>query len=179
MHVSLFFIVQLFLRTNQITLTYGIISSREVSIVNSYESCRKQSFLSLKKQGFRCKEVLISMDATYYLDNSGYWDTEFEWSFADTMLTTTFVSFKTKLSYWRDTISPRIFSVSEEWNTRWLTQPVAHNLMSMVVSEKDVSHSTSNLLLVRILADPRTLMNSNYKVKFEIVQALCVDSNLI
>ena len=104
------------------------------------------------------------MDATYYLDNTGYFDTEFEWSFADTMLTTTFVSFKTKLTYWRDEVSPRIFTLTKEWNKQWQSQPVAHNLMSMVVSEKDVSHSSSNLLLVRILADPRALMNSNYKV---------------
>lgn len=142
---------------------YNRLDETTVSITVSYKSCRRQRYLSLNADD-NCKEVLVSMDAVYHLDNAGYWETEFEWSFADTMLSANFVSFKTKLTDWKEKHARNIFMQAKEWNFMWADQPVARNLMSMVVSENNVGDSASSLLLVRVLADPKAIMNSNYKV---------------
>lgn len=104
------------------------------------------------------------IDQLYYLDNSGYWDTRFEWAFADTMLSTEFVGFTTTVSTWKNTLAPALFQQYENWNTKWATQPVVANLLSMVTAEADVGGSSSSLLLARVVADPKILMGSSYRV---------------
>jgi len=52
---------------------------------------------------------------------------------------------------------PQVF---DNWNTKWSTKPSVDNLMAMVVSEGKVSGE--KLLLARVAADPKSLMNSNY-----------------
>lgn len=135
-----------------------------------YSKCKAANYLSLKTEHdpisstTLCNNVLISIDSTFYLDNSGYWDTKFEWAFAETMLSTSFVGFSTTVSTWENKLSPNIYAQFEKWNVRWTKQATAYNLMSMVVAEKNVGEDPKSLLLARVLADPKSLMNSNYKV---------------
>lgn len=112
-----------------------------------------------------CQNVLISIDSTFYLDNSGFWDTKFEWAFAETMLSADFVGFSTTVSAWQNDLSPNMYAQFEKWSVRWEKQASVDNLVSMVVAEKNVGKSSKSLLLARVVADPRSLMSSDYKVR--------------
>jgi uncharacterized membrane protein len=58
---------------------------------DSYIRCVEQTYLNLAKKyspdgKSLCDEVPITMNDVYMIDDSGYWDTSFEWAFADAQL---------------------------------------------------------------------------------------------
>ena len=71
-----------------------------------------------------------------------------------------FVDFSTSSSDWEDLYAKEFWKVFDSWNTKWANKPTVDNLMAMVVSEGKVSGD--KLLLARVVADPKSLMNSNY-----------------
>jgi hypothetical protein len=86
------------------------------------------------------------------------------------MTSANFVDFQTSTTQWADSYAIELWKVYDTWNTKWATQPSVDNLMAMVVSERKVTGK--RLLLARVLADPKALMDSNY------VDALAVNSQL-
>jgi len=82
-----------------------------------------------------------------------------------------FVDFTTTYAEWQASYATDLWKVYNAWNTKWATQASVDNLMSMVVSERKVEGK--RLLLARVLADPKALMDSNY------VDVLAVNSELV
>jgi hypothetical protein len=106
----------------------------------------------------------------YQLDDAGYWDTSYEWAFGDTMLSGAFVDFKSTLSAWTgnyskdgvqfQSYSRELYMVFDTWNNKWQSQASVDNLMSMVVAERKVAGYS--LLLARVVADPKAIMDSSF-----------------
>jgi hypothetical protein len=75
------------------------------------------------------------------------------------MVSGAFVDFQTTIMEWPE-YSKELWAVFEGWNNKWEEKPSVDNLMAMVVSERKVTGK--RLLLARVLADPKALMDSNY-----------------
>jgi hypothetical protein len=117
----------------------------------AYETCRDVRYLSIGMSP-TCVEVRKSINDVFRLDDSGFWDSKYEWAFADSMVSGAFVAFKTTDTEW-PTYAKDMWNVLDEWNDKWASQPAADNMLSMVVSEQKVPGKS--LLLARILADPK------------------------
>jgi hypothetical protein len=135
-----------------------------------YSASEQMRFLSLTAAGGVCENVLIGMSDVYQLDDAGYWDTSYEWAFGDTMLSGAFVDFKSTLSAWTgnyskdgvqfQSYSRELYMVFDTWNNKWQSQASVDNLMSMVVAERKVAGYS--LLLARVVADPKAIMDSSF-----------------
>jgi len=123
-----------------------------------YEDCRRVRYLSLVPED-TCVEVKRSINDVFRLDDSGYWDSSYEWAFADSMVSGAFVAFQTTADEWPK-YARDMWNVLDEWNEDWQYKPAVDNMMSMVVSERKVAGKS--LLLARVLADPKALMDSSY-----------------
>ena len=129
------------------------------TFISGYTSCRAIRYLSLVENNL-CSDIKLSMNDQYSLDDNGFWDTTYEWAFSDTMVAGAFVDFSTSQTEWEGAYAKELWKVFDNWNNKWSTQPSVDNLMAMVVSEGKVSGD--KLLLARVVADPKALMNANY-----------------
>ena len=57
---------------------------------DAFLKCLEIEYLSLKESP-TCDQVTIAMNDVFIIDDSGYWDTAFEWAFADSQLAAAFV----------------------------------------------------------------------------------------
>jgi hypothetical protein len=65
-----------------------------------YLACMDIRFLSLVQTPVYCVEVKNAINDKYALDDSGYWDTFYEWSFAESMCGANFIDFETTDTEW-------------------------------------------------------------------------------
>lgn len=78
-----------------------------------YTSCLQIKYLTLIEDPKQCKDVTLGMNGPYALDDNGYWESYFEWGFADSMCSVEFVDFTTTMRKWKKTYSKNLWKVSE------------------------------------------------------------------
>jgi hypothetical protein len=128
---------------------------------STLQSCRHTNFLSLDSGSGLCTAIEIGIQDTFYIDDTGYWDTSYSWAFANTMVSSSFQGFYTTEERWRSKYAIELYNQISTWNTQWGTQPTVDNLMAMVVSEYNIAKS--GILSVNIVADPNSLMASDFQ----------------
>lgn len=132
-------------------------ASPAVYFVIGYNSCITSSFISLKEgHQHTCAPIPIVFDEVYAIDSNGFWDTSYLWAFSKTQLSVVFIDFTTSSKSWPKNVAVSLSEQFINWNSQWSNQSMVQNLVSMVVSEKQIMRD--EFLFARVVADPKNII---------------------